>query len=189
MAPDLTLNDQRRKFRIRFRKAGDLRLVSHHDLMHVFERMFRRADLAIAVSQGFNPRPRMWFALSLALGIAGRNEVLELEVAQPLDVDELQARLTRQCPLGIDILSVRAIDLRASARVRRAWYRLPIAGSIGDLVERCDAFLAADAHWIERARPQPRRQRRLARQPLLDRRRKQIGPLRHPRRLREPVPA
>ena len=69
------------KFRVRFRKAGDLRLVSHHDLMHVFERMFRRADLPLRATQGFNPRPRMWFALSLALGVAGLNEVLEFEIA------------------------------------------------------------------------------------------------------------
>ena len=35
----------RAKYRVRFQKAGDLRLVSHHDLMHCVERMFRRADL------------------------------------------------------------------------------------------------------------------------------------------------
>src|SRR5580700_3488370 len=58
----------RDKVRIRFRKGGDLRLVSHHDLMHVFERMFRRATLPFHSTEGFNPKPRMAFALSLALG-------------------------------------------------------------------------------------------------------------------------
>jgi len=33
------------KVRIRFRKGGTLRLVSHHDLMRCFERMLRRAAL------------------------------------------------------------------------------------------------------------------------------------------------
>jgi len=32
----------RDKVRIRFRKCGDMRLVSHHDLMRCFERMLRR---------------------------------------------------------------------------------------------------------------------------------------------------
>src|SRR5208337_354493 len=65
----------REKVRIRFRKGGDLRLVSHHDLMHVFERMFRRAALPFHPTEGFNPKPRMAFALSLALGIVGCEEV------------------------------------------------------------------------------------------------------------------
>ena len=51
------------KVRIRFRKGGDLRLVSHHDLMRVFERMLRRADLPFHSTSGFNPKPRLVFAL------------------------------------------------------------------------------------------------------------------------------
>jgi len=146
------------KFRVRFRKAGDLRLVSHHDLMHVFERMFRRADLRLPVSQGFNPRPRMWFALSLALGVAGLNEVLEFEIAAPIAVDEVERRLTRQCPPGLEILTVRAIEVKMSARVRRALYRLPLAqGSVEVSPSRLDEFLQLTESWAERLRPHPRR--------------------------------
>lgn len=164
MAPDSTFPPtastpqpdppSRSKFRVRFCKSGDLRLVSHHDLMHVFERMFRRADLPIPTTQGFNPRPRMWFALSLALGIAGLNEVLEFEVAAPLSADEAERRLKQQCPPGLVIVSLRAIDVKASAHVRRAWYRLPLEAKIE---ARCQAFLRSEAHWVERLRPKPRR--------------------------------
>ena len=145
------------KYRVRFAKAGDLRLVSHHDLMHVCERMFRRADLAIPVTQGFNPRPRMWFALSLALGVAGCHEILEFELAQPLPADEVHDRLRNQAPPGLDILSVRMIDVRASARVRRALHRLPLKSHINDLSTRCDAFMQRTENWVERRRPHPRR--------------------------------
>src|SRR5437016_5539970 len=55
-APSKPEAPPRCKFRVRFSKADDLRLVSHHDLMHVCERMFRRADLSVPVTQGFNPR-------------------------------------------------------------------------------------------------------------------------------------
>src|SRR5262245_23223390 len=78
----------RPKYRIRFRKGGDLRLVSHHDLMHCVERMLRRAGLPFHTTQGFNPKPRMAFALSLGLGIVGCQEVLELELDAPLPADE-----------------------------------------------------------------------------------------------------
>ncbi len=148
----------RSKFRVRFCKSGDLRLVSHHDLMHVFERMFRRADLPIPTTQGFNPRPRMWFALSLALGIAGLNEVLEFEVAAPLSADEVERRLVAQCPPGLVIVSLRAIDVKTSAHVRRGLYRLALAqGAAHDVSGFCQAFLERSAYWVERLRPQHRR--------------------------------
>jgi radical SAM-linked protein len=147
----------RSKYRVRFRKAGDLRLVSHHDLMHCFERMFRRAKLPVPSTQGFNPRPRLWFAQSLALGVIGLNEVLELELNEPLPPEELQRRLVDQCPPGLAILTVRSIDIRASAHVRRAHFRLALTQPAADLSGRCGLFLAAEHYWVERTRPQPRR--------------------------------
>jgi radical SAM-linked protein len=147
----------RSKYRVRFKKAGDLRLVSHHDLMHCLERMFRRADLPVPATQGFNPRPRLWFAQSLALGAIGHNEVLELELNQPLPPDDLHRRLTAQCPPSLTILTVQSIDLRASAHVRRAYFRLALTEPALDLPERCAVFLNEEHHWVERTRPQRRR--------------------------------
>jgi radical SAM-linked protein len=169
MAPDTSLSTieippltpeapPRCKFRVRFRKAGDLRLVSHHDLMHVCERMFRRADLVLPVSHGFNPRPKMWFASAIALGIAGLNEILEFELSPPLDTDEVHRRLAQQAPAGMEILSVRLIDVKASARVRRALYRMPIDVSAATgLSERIAVFFKQTECWVERLRPHPRR--------------------------------
>ena len=62
----------RDKVRIRFRKDGSLRLLSHHDLLRTFERMLRRANLPYHRTQGFHPHPRLVFALSLPLGVIGR---------------------------------------------------------------------------------------------------------------------
>jgi radical SAM-linked protein len=147
----------RAKYRIRFRKAGELRLVSHHDLMHCFERMFRRAALPVARSRGFNPRPRLWFAQSLALGVVGLNEVLELELTEAIAPEDVERRLGDQCPPGLAILTVKSIDIRAAAHVRRARFRLPLAAPILDLSQRCGEFLSAEHHWIERTRPNRRR--------------------------------
>ena len=71
------------KLRLRFAKRGNLRLVSHHDLMRCLERMVRRAQIPLALSQGFTPRPRIVFALPLALGIEGCSEVVDLELSAP----------------------------------------------------------------------------------------------------------
>jgi radical SAM-linked protein len=146
------------KVRVRFRKGGDLRLVSHRDLMKCFERALRRAALPIHVTQGFHPLPRMVFALSLGLGIIGSNEVLELEFDAAVDVDDVRSRLARQMPAGLDILSVARIPFKSSALVRRAGYRVHIpAANCAGLDVRIAELLAWSECWVERTRPQPRR--------------------------------
>src|SRR5271165_3516666 len=90
------------KFRLRFAKCGDLRLVSHHDLMRCLERMVRRALLPMAMSQGFNPRPRITFALALGLGIEGLREVVDIELKKPVELSELLVRLRSVAPVGFD---------------------------------------------------------------------------------------
>src|SRR6202035_2176341 len=107
----------RSKVRIRFQKGGDLRLVSHHDLMRCFERMLRRAGLPFHSTQGFNPRPRLVFALSLPLGIVGCEEGAALELSEEVAIEDLRERLARQAPAGLDILSVQPAASRGAAQV------------------------------------------------------------------------
>jgi radical SAM-linked protein len=148
----------RHKVRIRFRKAGALRLISHHDLMRCFERMLRRAALPFHSTQGFNPRPRLVFALSLPLGIVGREEVVELELTEPIPPSEVRERLTRQAPAGLDILDIKPIAPKTVGQVQRVCYRLPLpAERRAGLPERAAALLAAPECWVLRTRPEPRR--------------------------------
>jgi radical SAM-linked protein len=173
--PDAGTALVRHRARIRFRKSGDLRFVSHHDLMTCFERMLRRAALPFRSTQGFHPKPRLVFALSLALGIVGCEEVVELELGASVPPEEIHARLAREAPPGLDILSVRGVDPRCRAQVRSVTYRLPLgpcpplegladAGMIPALPQRITAILASPDCWIDRLRP---RQRRLDLRPYL----------------------
>src|SRR5262245_65346988 len=98
----------RDKIRLRFRKDSDLRLLSHHDLLRCFERACRRAELPVLTTQGFNPRPRLIFALSLPLGVVGCEEVLDIELdggTLTLSGEEIRERLGRQMPPGLTLLS------------------------------------------------------------------------------------
>ncbi len=111
------------KVRLRFAKRGDLRLVSHHDLLRCLERMLRRAQVPIAQTQGFNPRPKITFALALGLGIESLCEIVDLELAEPLEPAEL----------------LDAVEGRRSARLRldrrppaASWY--PVSPAPGGRV-------------------------------------------------------
>jgi radical SAM-linked protein len=145
------------KVRIRFRKGGDLRLVSHHDLMRCFERMLRRASLPFCSSQGFHPTPRLVFTLSLALGIVGCDETADLQLSEDIAPEEVQERLARQAPAGLEILSVSRVAGGSGSQVRQACYRLPTeTARFAELPERVAALLAAAECWVPRERPTKR---------------------------------
>src|SRR5262249_23479345 len=112
------------KIRLRFQKGGDLRLISHHDLLRTFERMLRRADVPFRSTQGFNPKHRAVFALSLALGGIGNEEVVEIEPNEEMPRDIFRERMTRHAPPGLSFTSARLIDKSLTAHVCQVTYRL-----------------------------------------------------------------
>jgi len=115
------------KVRLRFAKCGELRLVSHLDLMRCFERMLRRAEIPMAATQGFNPRPKITFALALGLGIEARAEVVDLELSEPMDPSALLARLAAVAPPGLVFDEACALPPGASPpQPRTVEYCIPV---------------------------------------------------------------
>ncbi len=72
----------RQRVRIRFTKLDDLRWISHRDLIRLWERLLRRCGVALSMTEGFHPKPRLNFPSALAVGIAGADELLELDLAE-----------------------------------------------------------------------------------------------------------
>lgn len=117
----------RMKIRLRFAKHGRLRWIGHHDVLRCLERLLRRARIPIAQTQGFNPRPKLSFALALALGIEGRREVVDFDLEHPVEPEELLRILNQDSPVGLDWLE--AVVLAPSTpppEAIEAHYSLPI---------------------------------------------------------------
>jgi radical SAM-linked protein len=143
------------KVRLRFSKHGDLRLVSHLDLMRCLERMLRRARIPVATSHGFNPRPRMTFALALGVGIEGRREVVDLELAEPMDPSSLLQALAAVAPPGLDWIDARPLPPNAPAPHPRAVeYCIPVRSERRRPAASILQSLLASASWpFSRRRP------------------------------------
>jgi radical SAM-linked protein len=143
------------KVRLRFAKRGDLRLVSHHDLMRTLERMLRRAQVPMASSHGFNPRPRITFALALGLGIEGRGEIVDLELSVPMEPSQLLDRLRAVAPAGLDWKSAQALPADAPPpRVRSVEYDLTIPQPYRQPARLAlESLLASEAWPLIRRRP------------------------------------
>jgi radical SAM-linked protein len=145
------------KIRFRFRKVGDLRLLSHLDLTRCVERMLRRAQIPFASTLGFHPTPRMVFCLAMPLGCEAWSEVLELELTEPRDSEEILTSLNAQCPRGLEFTSATVIPKKLTAIPRRVNYTLPIPQ---DRVEECQRVInrtMLDSQvWVDRYKPKPR---------------------------------
>jgi radical SAM-linked protein len=142
------------KVRLRFAKRGDLRLVSHHDLLRCLERMLRRAELPVALSQGFNPRPKIVFAQALALGIEGRREVVELDLTEPMAPAEVLRRLSAAAPPGFDPLECEAVAPGRAAQAEAVRYLFPVpADRLASTRVALSALLASASWPYTRHRP------------------------------------
>lgn len=142
----------RQRVRIRFSKQNDLRWIGHLDLVRCVERLFRRARVPLSMSEGFHPKPRMTFPAALAVGIEGTDEVLEVELSEPLGPDELQARLGVQMPSGLTVHAIEVLPPEArKGQVRSFGYRVPVpTEQRTGLAERIERLLAAEVWPVAR---------------------------------------
>lgn len=146
------------RYRIRFRKLADLRLIGHHDLARLWERVFRRADVPLAMSEGYHPKARLSFPLALPLGVAGYDEILEIQLTQSLDSSLLVARLVSQLPPGLEIVSLEELPPGArKAQVVRVAYQVDVPAERHAVVAERVARLQAAAAWPYR-RPEDGRE-------------------------------
>ena len=92
--------DQGFPVRLRFAKHGKVRFISHRDVARAFERAFRIAELPLAFTQGFSPRPKVSFGLALSVGHESDAEYLDVELAEPVDLGAARGRAVRRAPRG-----------------------------------------------------------------------------------------
>ena len=78
-----------------------MRFISHLDLMRVFSRAARRAELPLFISKGFSPHPKISIKRALKLGIESDNEEAEIILTKSVPLDEFCRRMNEQLPEGI----------------------------------------------------------------------------------------
>ena len=66
------------RVRLRFSKLGKVRWTSHRDVARMWERALRRAEVRVAYSEGFSPRPKLAFGLALSTGHESLGEYLDV---------------------------------------------------------------------------------------------------------------
>ncbi len=146
------MSEARQFFRLRFTKQGDVRFISHHDLMRLFARALRRVRLPVAMSQGFNPRPQISLPAALGVGIEGRNEVLDFELDEWTTPDEVGVRLEAGLPDGIRLTSLQNVPAKQDRRPKHLSYCVPLLEGHPVTREAIEGMMAARELVVERNR-------------------------------------
>lgn len=104
--------------RIKFIKVGDMIYISHLDVQRLLQRAFRRANVELAFSQGFNPHPKMSYGNALALGVESYGEYVDIEIKDDIGSQELMDRINKQLPDGMQF--EKCIELEGGERALAA---------------------------------------------------------------------
>ena len=90
-----------------FEKTENAAYISHLDLMRLFQRAFKRANLPLTHTQGYNPRPSVSIALPLSVGVESKCELLDFDLdGCSVSCDEIRDKLNAALVNGIRVMDV-----------------------------------------------------------------------------------
>lgn len=139
---------------IKFAKTEAMQFTGHLDLHRTLERTMRRANLPLAYSQGFNPRPRLALASALPLGYTSECEFAEFWLHQEFPLETLASKFRDATPPGIQLLEVqRAPDPLPNqpkapmlqTLVQAAEFTVTLLAPLYDIEARLEALLARES--------------------------------------------
>ena len=134
------------KYIVRYRKTGDMKYISHLDLLRTIQRAMRRAELPLKYTEGFNPHPNIVFALPLSVGVEGYNELYETILTEDMPAEEFLARMKKVMPRGLEVTEVVKADSNKFAEISSAIYKvtpekLPTDAMITDFLSRKEILM------------------------------------------------
>ena len=95
-----------REVRLRFSKTGRLKYISHLDINRAMGRAFKRAEIPLWYTEGFNPHPYMSFSLPLSLGVESVCESVDIRLTDNITNDEIKKRMNSVLPADLKIIDV-----------------------------------------------------------------------------------
>ncbi len=156
--------------RVKYRRGQEVKFLSHLDIVRVFERAMRRAEVPLVYTEGFNPHPKIAYGPPLATGFASEAEYFDLHLLVEGEF-RLAEALNPQLPAGLEILQVKPLFGKSkslSSLINRADYRIAFSGSWqrGEVEGTIEKLMQRNSIIIERSLG-GRRGRRLEIRPYL----------------------
>lgn len=141
------------KYRIKFTKEDLVKFVPHLDLLRLYQRAIRRADLPIAYSNGFNPHQQMSFAQPLSVGWTSICEYMDIETTCIVDIDDFINSINECLPDGTKVIDMRKLEdgeKNSMASVEAALYYITLDNLNFNLYNLMEKFLNKGELIIEK---------------------------------------
>ena len=135
------------KWAIRLTVEGNLRFLSHHDMMRALERTMSRAKLPLHFSQGFNPRPVMSLTLPRPVGVASKDDLLVVSLDEPIEPSQLLDQMGKASPKGMLPIAASPLEVGKSPRTKKALFQLELDQDREETLSRRIAELSQLQNW------------------------------------------
>jgi len=96
--------------RAEYEKRDQLKYISHLELMNTFRKTFRRAEIPVRYSQGYNPHIIFSMSQPLPVGMIGFHEYFDLELKAKKSLGLIRDQINKNLPSGLKIIDVVFID-------------------------------------------------------------------------------
>lgn len=98
----------------KYTKTGDLKFISHLDILRLMQRAICRANLPAKYSEGFNPHIKIAFGFPLSLGVESMGEYFELELTEHVQIEKLVDSLNNVLPNKVKIMGAKYYEGKES---------------------------------------------------------------------------
>ncbi|MCL1913158.1 MAG: TIGR03936 family radical SAM-associated protein [Eubacteriaceae bacterium] len=120
------------KYRMCYKKTGDMAYISQLDLQRLFQRAFRRAGIRLAHTHGFNPHPKLAFSMPVPIFVESEAEYLDFSIEGSHDDATMQQLLQPCLPEGIFVVGITKLlpnSLSLSKLISNARYEAYFSGA------------------------------------------------------------
>ncbi|MDD4780161.1 MAG: TIGR03936 family radical SAM-associated protein [Tissierellia bacterium] len=87
----------------KYTKTGNLKYISHLDVLRFIQRAVKRANIPAKYSEGFNPHMKTSFGFPLSLGNESIGEYFDLELNEKIDIDAFMKKMNEVLPKEMQI--------------------------------------------------------------------------------------
>ncbi len=112
-----------------YHKGSEIAMISHLDIQRTLQRAFRRAEIPLLYSNGFNPHPQFSFATAAATGMSSECEWFEVQLSEEMSPEEFVRRANEVMPQGMSVSGAFTAPENygsLSAKLRAAQYRVDL---------------------------------------------------------------
>jgi len=90
-------------YRFDFAKGGPSIYISHLDLLRLFSRAARRAELPVVLTEGFHPRMKIKLFHAVKLGVEADSETGEIVLKERRNENDIRKSWQKELPAGVVI--------------------------------------------------------------------------------------